>query len=160
MCCCEGNGFQSFGQGVAHWVGFHQKEGYYDLTAFDHPHYERGSMLLYHSIFFVTCQPVVPWLLSYWYVSMQLNKPANRNRICVFLLHTHTLSLAISLINNTNAEHTTTLPSSVYSANQAWPTPFYSVLVSISVFMALSTVFHSINSPDNSQFPNSVLISA
>ena len=32
------------------------------------------------------------------------------------------------------------------------PTPFYSVLVSISVFMALSTVFHSINSPDNSPF--------
>ena len=32
------------------------------------------------------------------------------------------------------------------------PTPFYSVLVSISVFMALSTVFRSINSPDNSVF--------
>ena len=32
------------------------------------------------------------------------------------------------------------------------PTPFYSVLVSVSVFMALSTVFHSINSPDNSAF--------
>ena len=32
------------------------------------------------------------------------------------------------------------------------PTPFYSVLVSISVFVALSTVFHSINSPDNSSF--------
>ena len=30
------------------------------------------------------------------------------------------------------------------------PTPFYSVLVSVSVFMALSTVFHSVNSPDNS----------
>ena len=30
------------------------------------------------------------------------------------------------------------------------PTPFYSVLVSIFVFMALSTVFHYINSPDNS----------
>ena len=30
------------------------------------------------------------------------------------------------------------------------PTPFYSVRVSISVFMALSTVFHFINSPDNS----------
>ena len=28
------------------------------------------------------------------------------------------------------------------------PTPFSSVLVSISVFMALSTVFHSINSHD------------
>ena len=32
------------------------------------------------------------------------------------------------------------------------PTPFYSVLVSISVFVALSSVFHSINSPDNSSF--------
>ena len=28
------------------------------------------------------------------------------------------------------------------------PTPFYSVLVSISVFMALPTVFQSINSPE------------
>ena len=30
------------------------------------------------------------------------------------------------------------------------PTPFNSVLVSISVFMALSTVFHSVNSSNNS----------
>ena len=37
------------------------------------------------------------------------------------------------------------------------PTPFYSVLASISIFMALSTVFHSINSPDNSPFSHSVL---
>ena len=37
------------------------------------------------------------------------------------------------------------------------PTPFYSVLVSVSVCMALSTVFHSINSPDNSPFSHSVL---
>ena len=36
------------------------------------------------------------------------------------------------------------------------PTPFYSVLVSVSVFMALPTVFHSINSP-NSPFSHSVL---
>ena len=42
------------------------------------------------------------------------------------------------------------------------PTPFHSVLVSISVFMALLTVFHSINSPDNSSFSDcsSGLISA
>ena len=33
-----------------------------------------------------------------------------------------------------------------------FPTRFYSVLVSVSVFMALSTVFHSINSPGNSAF--------
>ena len=37
------------------------------------------------------------------------------------------------------------------------PTPFYFVLVSISVFMALSTVVHSKNSPDNSPFSHSVL---
>ena len=37
------------------------------------------------------------------------------------------------------------------------PTPFYSVLVTVSVFMALSTVFHSINSPDNSPLSHSVL---
>ena len=37
------------------------------------------------------------------------------------------------------------------------PAPCYSVLVPLSVFMALSTVFHSINSPDNSPFSHSVL---
>ena len=41
----------------------------------------------------------------------------------------------------------------VYDINQSsLPIPFYSVLVSISAFMALSTVIHSINSPDNSVF--------
>ena len=37
------------------------------------------------------------------------------------------------------------------------PTPFYSVLMSVSVFMALSTVFNFINSPDKSVFSHSVL---
>ena len=37
------------------------------------------------------------------------------------------------------------------------PTPFHPVLVYISAFMALSTVLHSINSPDNSLLPHSVL---
>ena len=37
---------------------------------------------------------------------------------------------------------------------------FYSVLVTVSVFMALSTVFHSINYPDNSLLSYSVLVSA
>ena len=37
----------------------------------------------------------------------------------------------------------------VFGINQpSLPTPSYSVLVSVSVFMALSTVFNSINSPD------------
>ena len=46
----------------------------------------------------------------------------------------------------------------VFNINQpSWPTPFHSVLVSTSVFMALSTVFHSINSPSNSPLCHSVL---
>ena len=45
----------------------------------------------------------------------------------------------------------------VFDVNQpSLPTPFHSVLVSISVFMALSSVFHSINSPDNSPLSHSV----
>ena len=46
----------------------------------------------------------------------------------------------------------------VFDVNQpSLPTPFYSVLVSVSVFIALSTVFNSINSPDNSPLSRSVL---
>ena len=46
----------------------------------------------------------------------------------------------------------------VFDINQpSLPTPFYSVLVPVSVFMALSTVFHSINSPDNSPLSHSGL---
>ena len=47
----------------------------------------------------------------------------------------------------------------VFDINQrSLPTPFYSVLVSISVFMALSTVFHPINSPDSSSLSYSVFL--
>ena len=47
----------------------------------------------------------------------------------------------------------------VFDINQpSLPTSFYSVPVSISVFMALSTVFHSINSPDTSPLSHSVLL--
>ena len=47
----------------------------------------------------------------------------------------------------------------VYDRNHqpSLPTLFNSFLVSVSVFMALSTAFHSINSPDNSPFSHSVL---
>ena len=47
----------------------------------------------------------------------------------------------------------------VFDINQlSLPNPFSSVLVSVSVFMALSTVFHSINFPDNSPLSHSVLL--
>ena len=46
----------------------------------------------------------------------------------------------------------------VFDTNQpSFPSPFYSVLVSVFVFMALSIVFQSINSPDNARFSHSVL---
>ena len=46
----------------------------------------------------------------------------------------------------------------VFDINQpSLPTPFYSVLVYRSIFMALSTVFHSMNSLDNSSLSHSVL---
>ena len=46
----------------------------------------------------------------------------------------------------------------VFHINQpSLHTPFYSVPVSMSVLMALSTVFHSRNSPDNSQLSHSIL---
>ena len=46
----------------------------------------------------------------------------------------------------------------VFDINQlSLPTRFYSVLVSFSVIMALSTVFHSMHSPDSSPLSPSVL---
>ena len=46
----------------------------------------------------------------------------------------------------------------VFDINQlSLPAPFFSVLVSVSVFMALSTVFYFINFPDNSSLSCSVL---
>ena len=45
----------------------------------------------------------------------------------------------------------------VFNRNQpSLPTPFYFVLVSVSVFMAPSSVFHSINSPNYSPLSHSV----
>ena len=47
----------------------------------------------------------------------------------------------------------------IFDINQpSLPTPFYSVLVSISIFMALSNVFHFVNSPDYSPLSHSVLL--
>ena len=47
----------------------------------------------------------------------------------------------------------------VFDTNQpSLPTPSYSVLACVSVFVALSRVFHSINSPNNSLLSHSVLL--
>ena len=47
----------------------------------------------------------------------------------------------------------------IFDINQpSLPTPCYSVLASVSVFMALSTVFHSMIFSDNSLLSQSVLL--
>ena len=80
----------------------------------------------------------------------------------------YTTSLCYTMLSCTTLHHTlvpTGLPSCgwdvavyVFDINQlGLPTPLYSVLLSVSVFMALSTVFHSINSPNNSLLSHSVL---
>ena len=47
----------------------------------------------------------------------------------------------------------------VFDINQpSLPTPFHFVLVSVSVFMALSTVFHSFDSPNNSPLSHSIFL--
>ena len=45
----------------------------------------------------------------------------------------------------------------VSASQPSLTTPFDSVLVSISVFMTLPTVFHSINPPNNSPLSHSVI---
>ena len=56
--------------------------------------------------------------------------------------------------------NTATVLVFIYLSTIAWESERAapsSVLVSVSVFMALSTVFHSINSPDNSLLSHSLL---
>ena len=90
-------------------------------------------------------------------MSASLNRPLI-NRLIYFL--------SINFVPLSLAEVSTGSPSRggdvavyVFDISQpSLPTPFHYVLVSISVLMALSTVFHSINSPDNSLLSHSVLL--
>ena len=68
------------------------------------------------------------------------------------------LPLSLSLVPAGSHLHVVGMLRFKSDINQlSLPTPFNNVLVSISVFMALLTVLHSINSPDNSPFSHSVL---
>ena len=75
--------------------------------------------------------------------------------ICLSVSLSVSLSLSVSAGSSSRGGD---VANCVFDINQpSLPTPFYSVLVSVSVFMALSTVFHSINS-DNSPLSHSVLL--
>ena len=68
------------------------------------------------------------------------------------------LHLSPSLVPKSSPSRGGDVAVYVFSINKSsLLTPFYSVRVSVSVFMALSTAFHSRNSPDNSLLSHSVL---
>ena len=90
-------------------------------------------------------------------------KPQQKSKsMLLFFNHHDSLSLSLSLSLNPWSSQ-----AHLYMVGMLWfmsdinqlslPTPFHSVLVSVSVFMALPIVFHYINSPDNSPFCHSVL---
>ena len=88
------------------------------------------------------------------------NKPQNRSKACLFsvacifnLLYAVPLTVfSFPLVPTGSPSRGGDVTVNVKDINQpSLPTPFY------SVFMALSTVFHSINSPDNSPLSHSVL---
>ena len=81
---------------------------------------------------------------------MDLNSPPAKQPVCTFVINVNTLPNRLSRGGDV----------AVYVSNinqPSLPIPVYSVLESVFVFIALSTVFHSINSPDNSPLSHSVL---
>ena len=78
--------------------------------------------------------------------------------VCVFIYIYISVFLS-ELVLTGSLSHGGDVKVYVFDINQpSLPTPFYFVLVSVSVFMALSTVLHSINSLGNSPLSQSVLL--
>ena len=73
----------------------------------------------------------------------------------VSLLTVNLLRLTVPAGSPSRGGDVTVYVSDIYQPSLS--TPFYSVRASVSVFKALSTVFHFINSPDNSRLSHSVL---
>ena len=72
---------------------------------------------------------------------------------------TPALAMTNSTVPMDSPSHGGHLMVYVYDTNQlSLTTPFSSVLVFVSVFMVLSTVFHSVISPNNSPLSHSVLL--
>ena len=79
--------------------------------------------------------------------------------LCLSLYLFVSVSPSLSLTSRRAHLHVVGMLRFMTNINQpSVPTPFSSVLVSISVFMALSTVFHSIYSPEKSLFSHSILL--
>ena len=73
--------------------------------------------------------------------------------ICIYLYTVCTFLFIYSVVTTGSPSRGGNVAVYVFDTNQpSLPTLFSSVLVSVSVFMATSTVFHSIYSPDSSAF--------
>ena len=104
---------------------------------------------------------LVPWLQAHGNCDRVIhwsNDISDRSRFSLLFLLL--LADAIVLFRSTQAHlHVVGMLRFMSDINQpSLPTAFNSVLVSISIFRALSTAFHSINSPDNSLFSHFVLL--
>ena len=85
--------------------------------------------------------------------------PTVRNSVCLIsAFPTHSVLFFSKYVPAGSPSRCGDVVVYVFGVNQeSLPTPFYSLLASISVFMALSAVFHSKNSPDNSLLSHTVL---
>ena len=83
--------------------------------------------------------------------------PSLSLRVCFALSLSVYLSMTLSLVPAGSPSRAGDIMVYVLHKPTELATAFYSVLVSLSVFMVLSTVFHSVNSPDNLLLSHSVL---
>ena len=105
-------------------------------------------LLRYVHNFFFTGRWLIHWSIS-------IKGPIHATRTRDRTEDTCTVCAKISSFANRMTD-TNKFPESLYRSHRMTKC-WISVLVSISVFMALSTVFHSINPPDSSPFSDSLL---
>ena len=78
--------------------------------------------------------------------------------VCLSVWRSLSVCLSLSLVPEGSSLRDEDVAVYAFDINQpSLPTPVYSVLVSVFVFMVLTTVFYSIHSPDNSPLFHPVL---
>ena len=127
-------------------------------------HFEFYSLTLFLSLSSCFSSSWEPENVNELDKKLNWNKPQNRSKACLFsvacifnLLYAVPLTVfSFPLVPTGSPSRGGDVTVNVKDVNQpSLPTPFCSVLV--HVFMVLSTVFHSINPPNNSPFSHSVL---
>ena len=97
--------------------------------------------------------------LTHWALCLLQAVQLSRPDFFLFFLPAVLCAMLQPLVLKSLQAHLQVVGMLRFDINQpSLPTSFYSVLLSISIFMALSTVFHSINAPDTSPLSHSVLL--